>query len=186
MSVYPHGKRWRAQPEYRGLRGASKLFDTKAEARAYRDTQMTELRLRFDSGVGVRKTLADAIARYLREVSPKHKGHHWEKIRLDAFVSQFNVNKQPSDIQPVMLRAWLDERRKQVSDGSVLREIGLVSSVFTCCVKDWGWLSENPFSKVRKPAQPKSRDRVMKASEIRKMLRGWDTSVTSHLKTCQA
>jgi integrase len=172
MSVYPHGKRWRAQPEYRGIRAKSKLFDRKSDALAYRDSAMVELRLKVDGGIAQRKTLAHAIQRYIEEIAPTHKGFRWEVIRLEAFAQQFPVHRQLADIQPAILREWIETRKSEVSAGSVLRDISLISAVFSACVRDWGWLKENPLAKVRKPPSPKHRARVITGSEIRQMLRG--------------
>jgi integrase len=172
MSVYKYRDGWRAQPEYRGIRGKSQTFASKAEAKAYRDAVMVELRQQADADAPSKKTLADAITRYLKEIAPTHKGHHWEAIRLQAFATQFPVHMRLAEIQPRHLRHWIDMRLVDVSAGTVRREIGLLSSVFTACVKDWYWIKENPIGLVRKPPATKHRERVITASEIRQMLRG--------------
>jgi integrase len=176
MSVYKYKDGWRSQPEYRGVRAQSKTFigkaEAKAKARAHHDTMMVELRQQFDKDAPSKRTLADAIEKYIQEASPKKKGARWEMLRLAAFSRHFPVHMRLTEIHPRDLRDWIDGRMDEVKPGTVLREIGVVSSVFTACVKDWYWLQENPMAKVRKPARPAHRKRIITLSETRKMLRG--------------
>lgn len=182
MSVYKSGKRWRAQPEYCGIRAQSKLFDLKADAVAYRDKAMSELRHAHKSGAINRHTLLEAINRFKLEITPKHKGGRWERIRLDALVKDVRlpIGKDLESIQPSDLKTWVADRGREVAPATVRREIGLLSSVFTAARLDWGWLKSNPFAEVRKPAKPKHRDRVITPYEIRAMLRalGYVTGAT--------
>lgn len=155
------------------MRGKSALFDLKADAVAYRDKVMSELRYAYKSGINDLHTLEQAINRYIKEIAPKHKGERWERIRLEALLkdSRLPIRKELGDVQPHDLKAWVTARGKEVAPGSVRREIGLLSSVFTAARMDWGWIKVNPLSEVRKPPAPKHRDRIITGSEIRAMLR---------------
>ncbi|MGH8032940.1 MAG: hypothetical protein ACREO8_11405 [Luteimonas sp.] len=78
-SIKPNGNRWRAQVYVCGVR-ASEQFATRKEAAQWALEREAELR-------GAKlpdKTLADAMSRFVREVSEERAGARWEVIRLNA------------------------------------------------------------------------------------------------------
>ena len=44
--------------------------------------------------------------------------------------------------------------------------MGLLSATFNIAIKEWGWLSRNPCSGVRKPPRSKARDRRISEQEV--------------------
>ena len=66
-------------------------------------------------------TLQDAMERYAAEVSPKHKGEHWEKIRLKKTgrdkIASYPLVSRSSD----HLGAWRNRMLKTLSAGSEAR-----------------------------------------------------------------
>jgi len=122
--------------------------------------------------------LREALRRYAAEVSPLKRGARWEQLRLKAFENY----KLPLDVSLGKLTAqhvadFRDARSAAVQAGSVIRELTLLSSVFETARREWGWVSDNPCRAIRKPAQPKHRERVLQWREVRAMLKvmGWRT-----------
>ena len=66
--------------------------------------------------------------------------------------------------------AWRDRRLLNVSAGSVLREINILSHAINTAIKDWGWLKINPLSGIRRPAEPQPRDRLISDDELDRLL----------------
>lgn len=61
-----------------------------------------------------------------------------------------------------------------VSAGSVHREMGLYSSVFSYARLELFLIKENPFNGVQKPTKPVSRSRLISEDEIEDILKGLD------------
>jgi len=175
--------RWWIQIEIAGVRD-SDTFDTKAQATIWAAQRSTELRQAKKAGPGKTKTLADALARYSEEISPTKKGARAEQIRLIAFTGSDHaplpVTRKIAQITPEDLGAWRDARLLRVQPGSVLREMTTLATVFEAARREWRWIESNPMRDVRRPAQPKHRERTLTPGEIRGMLRalGWRSTGT--------
>ena len=77
------GDTWRAEVSKGGAR-ESKTFATKREAQEWAARE-TELASTAVGGIVV-KTLAQVLELFRDEVSPKNKGHRWERVRIDRFL----------------------------------------------------------------------------------------------------
>lgn len=167
---------WRVQIEVRGTRDAATL-PTKREAVEWAARRKAELLAVQAGRVGEIKTLADALERYAREVSPGKRGEIKEVLRLRAFPKQgkFPGRVLLSDLTPEHLAAWRDGRLQLNSRGAVLRDMVLLSHVLEVARREWRWIAANPMRDVRKPAEPDHRERVIAQWEVRRMLRamGW-------------
>lgn len=169
---------WRVQIEVRGVRDANTL-PTKREASEWAARRKAELLAMASGRAGEVRTLADALDRYGKEVSPTKRGELKEVVRLNAFLRQplFPARVLLGDLEPSHLSAWRDARLKINSRGSVLRDMVLLSHVLEVARREWRWLTENPMRDVRKPAEPDHRERIIQPAEVRAMLRvlGWGT-----------
>ena len=104
----------------------SRRFDTKGEA------QNWALRTEAELSGGQRPTasLAECCSRYLREVSPSHRGYRWEKIRLAALMADASLaSVSVAELDTTLLATWRDARLTKVSAATVLRELNLLRSV---------------------------------------------------------
>jgi integrase len=169
-SIAKHGTGYRAQVYVHGVR-SSKKFRTKSEANAWAMAQESKIKDDESSAPGDRYTLGEAVERYINEVAPRKRGQRWEVIRLRRMERELPFSLPLSKITPAIVSEWRDSRRHQVSDGSVLREIHLLSSVFDVARRDWEWIHNNPVRNVRKPSKPAHRERIITRSEIKAMLR---------------
>lgn len=151
----------------------SRCFRTRAEATAWASRRETELRELETKLPGERITLKQVLRKYAEEVSPTKRGQRWELVRLQAFERNpdLPLDKMLSEIKGEDMADWRDARLKEVSSGSVLREFGLLASIFETCRLEWRLIKTNPLREVRRPKAPPHRDVVITKAQQCKMLR---------------
>lgn len=179
-SIFKHGDKYRAQVTVGSVR-KSKLFRTKREASAWAEAMDKELRT---DPVELR-TVAQCVQRYLEKETPKKKGHAKEKIRLEKFLREeiFPSEVLLSEICVSHMADWRDARLKQVSAGTVLREISTLSAVFETARVEWGWIKENPLTNMKKPKSPPHRETVISPKEALAFLRATGYSPRKPVRT---
>lgn len=170
----PSGK-WQAQIARNGIRKSSS-FATKREAQDWAARQ--EYLVTNAEPPQTKLTLKDAFDRYAREESPKRRGERWEVVRLERLSSDRIADKRLADLEPADFAEWRDRRAKEVAPATVRREMTLMSSVLTTARREWGLISHNPISDIRKPASPPPRDRRVSADEINKLIKAGGTDLT--------
>lgn len=162
------GDRWRARVRLKGC-DESKEFTTKAAAQSWALELERDIRAGAEGGLSSR-SLQDAFDRYLRDIAPGRAGSRWEEIRLGALAAsttcRLPMRKPVVEVTTAMLAAWRDQRLKEVSNGTVAREMTLLSGVFEHARREWQWIRLNPLRDVRKPKEPKARRRGVLTSEI--------------------
>jgi len=164
-SIRKVGKKYRVEL-YRNGQRESSMFHTKAEASAWALQREAEL----DGRALPFRKLSEAFVRYAAEVSPTHRGERWEVLRLKAFGTHKIANKPIAKLSTEDLIDWRDNRLKQVSKGTVLREMNLLGSVLEHARKEWRWIRDNPIKDVTKPRQPKGRKRRVSQDEIDRLI----------------
>jgi len=75
-----------------------------------------------------------------------------------------------SDLAPSHIADWRDSRLKKVAASSVNRELNLISAVLSTAKRDWGCIDINPVSEIRRPKNPRPRDRRISETEIQQVL----------------
>lgn len=165
-----HG--WRAQIYVQGVRDSAS-FRTRREADAWASQRETQIRDNAATPAGDRTPLADVLSRYGREVSPTKRGNRWEVLRLDLFARDpvLPVSQAISALTPEQVAAWRDHRSKTVQAGTVIREMGLLSSVIEHARREWRLIPSNPCRDVRKPREPDHREVIIHWRQIRAMIR---------------
>lgn len=169
--ISKNGDKWRAQVERQGVR-KSGTFKTKAEAILWAQAIESEI-LDDTKATFPRKTFADAIDRYKRDVSSQKKGERHEVARLDAFARDFPhiASKQLTEVKTADLVEWRDARLKQVTPGSVQRTVNTLSNLFRLAWKEWQWCGGNPFEGMKAPGDNPPRTRQIKPSEVKTLCR---------------
>lgn len=165
--------KWRAEVEVAGQRETQAGFPTKTEAARWASQIEADLRAG-RLGQWPAKTFAQAIARYLDEVTPEKGSAKMEAARLASFLREFPAlaAKRLTEIQPDELQAWVRERLKTVEPGTVKRESHTLSNIWTVAAKRWRWVpSESPWSNVDIPREAPPRDRRIGWREIRRVCR---------------
>ncbi len=140
----------------------SKTFDTKIQAMAW--AAETEQGLDTEGSLPV-KTLAEALTRYRDEISPAKKSYKNEYNRINKFLRQPLASKYLSEITARDLYEWIDEWLIRIKSSSVNRDLNVLSAVFEQA-KRWEWTENNPVRGVRRPKNPKPRERRISKEEI--------------------
>lgn len=171
-SIQKTAKGYRAQVAVKGQRDSA-TFRTRREADAWASARETEFRELAGKPQSQRRTLGELLVRYRDEVSANKRGARWEVIRINRFLTTYPqlTARLLEDLTPETFALWRDARRKQVSDGSVIRELGQLSAAFETARREWQWLTTNPLSDVRRPPAPHHRDQVISRANIKAMLR---------------
>lgn len=171
MATYrKRGDAWRAEIAKKGVR-VSRTFDTKAEAIAWATEKEAELgKAKPATLKALNKTLIDAIDRYEKEVAPSKKGVRWEKLRFTVFRKLEWVGSMIGAIEPDDIAGWRDQRLKKVKPSTVNRELNLLSAIFEHARREWKWILVNPVRDVKRPANPRPRDRRISDEEAQAML----------------
>lgn len=173
MATYrKRGTTWRVEIAKSGVR-ISGSFDTKAMAVEWATKKEAEIAAgKHQDFHRLTNTLDDGIKRYVEEVAPKKRGSKWELLRMEAFkesVPELLPTKM-STVTSDHIAKWRDKRLKKVQPSTVNRELNLVSALFEVARTEWKWIGSNPVHDVKRPPNPKARDRRISDAEIGLML----------------
>lgn len=158
--------KWRAEIVRNGAR-KSKVFSGKTAAKEWAARE--EYLIINSEQVEAQGTFGDAMDRYARERSPAKRGARWECIRLNKLAQDEIAQIKMADLRSSDFADWRDRRLREVSAASVLREMQLLSTVLTVCVKEWQIIANNPLSDVRRPKAPPARDRLVTDDELARL-----------------
>jgi integrase len=165
-SFRKHKTGWRAEAFKAGVR-RSKVLPTKAEGRDWAARQeylivhAAENRDRTPFGV--------VLDRYARDVSTAKRGHRWEALRIDLLRRDKLASVAICDLKLAHFADCRDLRLRQVSPGTVRREMTLLSHVLSVARREWGMIAVNPMEGVRHPPEPAARERLPTPEEMERL-----------------
>jgi integrase len=183
-------------------------FNTRAKAAKWAttvDAEMIEGRHSRDAA-GARRTVAEAIDRYMEEEVPKKRGGggmhtaclSWWKERIGAkklgrVTRAVLVEERARLLREPFKRADPKAKRTQLKEGeeprvyvrtpaTANRYMGALSHVFTMCCGDWEWLqpASNPFAGLSKLKEAKGRTRSLSDDERATLLAETAKDTTLH------
>ena len=167
---------WRVEVERAGVR-VSATRVTKAEAQAWAVAEEAAI-LAGARGEYPRKTLADAVERYRREVTDKKARARpgvarADNLRFDALLRDFPAlaGKVLHEITTDDLARWRDARLALVSESSVLRELQQLRPIWGLAIDEWMWAGKNPWKGLRLPRKGHARRRSTMWAEVRLLVR---------------
>ena len=171
-SFRQRGGKWQARVLRNGYPDQSKTFESKTDAEKWARSVESEIdRGQFVSiNEAQRTTLGNAIARYLVEVTPTMKGAAEDTIRLKAIMRKPIARWSMANLSAAHIATYRDERLKEVSAGTVIRELAYLSAIINHARREWGINVLNPVQMVRKPQSPQARSRVLNDEEVAKLL----------------
>lgn len=168
---WPHGTQ--ATIRIAGAPEQSKTLPNMREARRWAAEVETEIHAGL-RGAYPKKTLADALDRYEREVTAHKRGKRWESARLAYMRREYPAlcAKVLHKMTAADWSAWRDNRLQKVSKGAVQRDINLFRNVWSIAAKEWRWCAEaSPFRSIRMPGDNPARERTVTWREARLLLR---------------
>jgi integrase len=158
--------RWQARITRKGHLDLTKTFASKDDAQRWARAIEREI----DTGsflprqcpVGL--TLSDLIKRYISEVVPRLRGACTETVRLktiDRHLGRYMLTSLTSAV----VATFRDQRLKEVSASTCLRELQSLSSMLTVAQREWQLVADNAVQAVRKPSPNRPRERRLSAEE---------------------
>ena len=163
---------WQAKIRRGGFK-QSRTFEKRVDAEKW----ARDIENQIDRGIFVpreeaeKTSLADALDRYLREVTPGKKGAYQETYLVKAWLKDPLAARMLASLRSSDFAAWRDARLAEgLSQQTVRHKLNLISGVFTTAAQEWGIQVANPIASIRKPAVAKARDRRLVGDEEKRLL----------------
>lgn len=171
-SIRKRGSRWQVRINRKGYPTEVKSFKTQQDAEKWSRAIESEM----DKGSFVSRssaentTLKELIDLYIREVSPTHKGYEPEVFKLRAMQRHKMCSLSLSNVTPKDVADYRDYRLKTCKANTVIRDLAVLSSIFTHSINEWSFAIKNPVLAIRKPSMPLGRDRILTIEEEERLL----------------
>lgn len=158
--------RWQARIIRKGHPDLTKTFASKDDAQRWARAIEREI----DTGsflprqCPVDLTLSHLIERYVSEVVPRLRGACTETVRLktiDRHLGRYML----TGLTSAVVATFRDQRLKEVSASTCLRELQTLSAMLTVAQREWQLIGANPVQGIRKPSPNRPRERRLGAEE---------------------
>ena len=169
----------------KGYPTQSKTFETRRDAESWATVVESEMvRGTFiPRGEAERTTLGAALERYRSEITPDKKGHSQEERRIKAWLSDPLAKRSLASLTSTDFATFRDERKKTASPSTVIKDLALISHLYTIAIKEWRFPLQNPIQNIRKPKLPGGRNRRLTPEEEIYLLRACRESKAPALET---
>jgi hypothetical protein len=140
-TIRRRGSAWQAQVRRQGSTPITKSFATKADAALWaRDLERSIDRAELPANIRnlERITLADLLARYEAEVTPRKRGAKQERYKLRVIRSHAIAAAPLAKLTSSTLCSYRDDRLKKVRAGTVRRELALLQHCLEIARREWG------------------------------------------------
>lgn len=169
------GRGWRGQVRVVGYPAEYQSFPKKAQALLWEATRKDELRAGKRGGYP-KKTVREALERFRLEEAITHKGERWEVVRCLRFARYPLADRLLATVTDDDFAHWREARLKEVSGGTVRRELVLWGQVFEAAREKWRWVPKNVLRDVKKPAGAKPRPKKVQPLAIDAMVEALGTA----------
>ncbi len=174
-SLIKRNGRWTARIRKKGYPEITQTFATKALAQKWSQTVQSDPDkfLMTHSTTGSFETLGDLIRRYEIEVTPTKKSQKKEQYRVRSLQTLWLSDIRLKDLRTHHINFFKEQRMKEVSSATVIRDLHLLSHIINKGKREWGLenvLRSNPVSLISKPRAPRPRDRRLEAGELERLL----------------
>jgi len=184
------GKSFFVRIRMRGKPEAAASFDRLTDARIWAQQIETEMRdgRYIKTAEAQKHTVSDLVERYIRDVLPrKVKVGRFYAIQLGWWKRQIG-DVLLSELTPVLIsehRELLSQtetiRKTKKSNATVNRYLAALSTAISTAINEWGWMENNPLSKVSKLKEPRGRVRYLSDEERERFLLACKESHNSNL-----
>lgn len=162
---------WQAEVRKKGYPSQRRTFTKKMDAERWaKETEINiERGLFFDRTAAERTTVSELIERYRRDIMPTMTGKHVSPAlnALDPVFGEYAL----SSITAEMVSKHRDARLKTVAESTAKKEINLLSRIIDLAGQEWGIpVAVNPCLNVKRPAEPKGRERRLEGDEEERLL----------------
>ena len=182
-SFRQRSNKWQARVSRDGYPDQVKTFEARVDAERWAQSVETAM----DKGAFVdtqeaqRTTLRELILRYAQEVTPTTKSLSEDTYRLKALARRPIADWSLTNLSAARIAAYRDDRLKEVSNGTVIRERAYLSSIINHARREWGINIQNPTQHVRKPATPAGRTRKLSKDETNKLFNALEPTARQNI-----
>lgn len=183
---------YRVRIRLKGHLPVSKTFKNLTHAKKWK--RLTEAAVEkgeyLKDSIGASKTFREAIDKYITEILPhkpknaKNIRHHLERWKSELGMT--NLQKvTASDIATIRDKLLSENITddKIRSPSTVVRYLASISHLYSIAINEWGWVKENPVTKIKKPKNNSGRIRYLSKDEIPILLNACKSSKNPHLYT---
>jgi len=185
-SYRKRNNRWHVQVRRTGHPSQTKSFISKTDAQQWGrqvEGEMDKAVFSIDTRILEQMTVADLIKRYRDTVTINKRGVATENHRLEVFLRCEWADKLLNQITTQTFASYRDARLKEVRPATVVRELGILRSIFETARNEWDVpIPENPLARVRKPKQPDARNRRLQDGELERLLMACRTGTNDWLR----
>lgn len=139
----------------------------------------------------LKKTLGDAIDRYITEVLPEKPALQADQTtQLNWFKAELGNIPLANITTPLIvqcrdkLNTEMGQRGKVRSPATVTRFLAALSAMFSHCISEWEWTQDNPVKRVKKPKVSNDRVRFLDDDERQRFLKTCQESSNKQLYLC--
>ncbi|MFB3886933.1 MAG: tyrosine-type recombinase/integrase [Thermodesulfobacteriota bacterium] len=174
MGLYRRGKTWWMSFVYKGksYRRSTETTERKLAQRILDKVkgEIAEGKW-FERLAGEDKTFHELMTKYMEEHSkPKKRAWTRDTVSLSHLKPFFGEYKL-MEITPSLISNYKSIRRKEgAAPASINRELSLCKHAFNLAYKEWDWVRENPFCKVKMERENNERDRILAYEEEKRLL----------------
>ena len=174
----------------KGKPEATASFERLTDARIWAQHTETAIREgRYATTAEAQKhTVSDLVERYISDVLPRKPKIQAEyALQLKWWANQIGdvlLSDLSSSIiseQRDLLSEKVTNRKTIISNARVNRYMATLSTTITTAVKEWGWMENNPLSKLSKLKEPRGRVRYFSDEERERFLLACKESHNSNL-----
>lgn len=175
-SIRKRGASWHVQIRQSGQPSITRSFMKKPDAIAWARQTEAEIDRRglLPSRADLeRKTVGDLLKRYRDEVVVKKKGAKVETSLIEFLLGKKLAAYTLAHATPGVFRQFRDDRLKEVTSGTVRRQLAVLQHAFNVAIKEWGFpLYSNPVASITKPSASEPRQRRLREGELELLLEG--------------
>lgn len=145
----------------KGYDTQTKTFETRDAAEAWAggvESKMYDGQFR-DPKAMATTTLAMALERYMKEVTPRKRGAAIERNLIKRLLRHPLARRPMSTLLSVDFSRYRDERLGEVGPNTVRLELALFSHLYTWAIKEWSWPVSHLVRDIRKPSPGEGRER---------------------------
>jgi integrase len=173
-TIRKRGTKWQVQIRRVGVRPISRSFHVLKDAETWaRQMELVADRrdLPPDPKTLQRITLGQLVERYLDTVSVRKRGHHVERVVLNAFLRHSICRKPLSEVGASDFAAYRDERLTTIKTSTLKRQLAPLHNMFELAKDEWGLpFRENPLRKLRVSSVQGRPERRLKNGELDKLI----------------
>ncbi len=172
MGLFKRGRVWWMSFVYRGeqVRKSTETRDKKLAERIYTKVLGEIVQGKWFERLPERSFIEMMEKYEVEHVSQKDSARQYKGYirNLRPFFCEYSL----SEITPSVINEYKMKRRKDgVGPASINRELAVVKNAFNKALKEWGWVRENPVTRISMEKEPPGRVRYLTDEEFEKLLK---------------